>query len=358
MGKIKILESDNKKKESEIQKLKEENEELRKIKMKEKEYYEKEIEAIKTYQYFDESARASKEIQETVLNSQFDKTLSNLNGTISSTTYQLKKQSPKINQRQTQSISQFPKFKNEDTSIFNMETDDENDFVIPDTQIIPDTQNVKPSIINNNNQTELELTVNDYEESIHTVEEGVKSPPDFQEDEDEVPATQIIPSQSIKIDSKNDGSQRTKIKRIKTEQPEVFQDDAIFHQARFKFIDFQIYDNLHEENRLNYYRENVNPIFDQIIGEIINSNMHSELSKFELKFSKLNEQLVLFLIYEDYRFNKLSELTFNLLANLNRYTNKLVNKELLPKMTSECFIIDNRDITSSESYKNYKRKTF
>lgn len=138
---------------------------------------------------------------------------------------------------------------------------------------------------------------------------------------------------------------------MKTRQMGTVQDDAVFHQPRFKFVDLQVYESMYEDNRMGIFRENINPIFDRILEKIVSLNLlniEEELNSFEFKYCKLNEESVLTLINLEFS-SRIPELTFDLLSNLNRkpeYTARLADKELLSKLTRKCCIVEERNYNS------------
>ena len=387
-----MLESDLKKHKIQVQKREDENKKLQGELEEIQKHYEKKLEKMEVEKYFKESERTKREFEESCF-SQIDRSSAILNQTISTTTYQLKKQSPKKNlirkEAVTSSTIQIPKFNiDENTTNDNeaalFEDDDDHinddeeiydeDIVIPDTQL---TSTVHNELIKN--KTEFELSVlpptqldNETVYFKETKQENI-----LIESDDEIPGTQfVIPDTQPATTSTESNKQQQKqhfkksrskesltdklssseLKRIKTQQIQLIQDDAIKHQMRFKFIDFQVYDNLYEEKRINYLKENVNSLFDQIIEKIINSNLRSQLNNFEFKFAKLNEQFILTLINLDLKTN-LPELTFNLLANLKRYHSHLEDKQLLSKLTNKCFILDPSFCgTYLDEHKDYARK--
>lgn len=417
LGKIEMLQAQMKKREAEFKKELEEKEELKRQIKVQKESYERRLEAMQTAQFFDESARMTRGFNEEVLNTQVDKTSPILNRTISSTTYQLKKASPKKRSsprktavssvRPSQSVPSqsvpIPSFDlNEDLAdLSDLNLEEENDeFIIPETQfdskpnhlandpmanetdtdlIIPDTQ--LPATADNavptnhtqqlkvehpaaahqatSNRTEFELSLMlPTQLENETVHYKTKNETEIESD-DEVPASQMVADQplavlgeSVRV-KKGRSISNSETKRMKIREVKTLPDDAVFHQPRFKFVDFDVYDSMYEDNRMNIFLENINPTFDRIVEKILSLNLlnsEEELSSFEFKYSKLNEESVLTLINLEFS-SRIPEFTFNLLSNLSRepeYIGKLADKDLLFRLTSKCCIVEERKYNTDD----------
>ena len=348
IGQIQVLEKEVKKRDCRIDELDE------KIKVREKEinaltaFYEKKIDGLRAENDFNTSELISQSFKDT-LSSQLNKTLPILDKTLTSTSnISLRKQSPRKSRNQAQLrnehdesiMIQIPEFDIESTA----SQFDEN-IMIPDTQ--PTTT---PTDYHNQTDDLSVMPATQFDENGHFKQE--RNLFDDSDDEDEIPATQFslyddngyIPdTQPIVVQKpkSNKKSLAAELKRIKIEQEVIKDDEAVFHKFNFKFIEFEVYDNLFDK-QINYIKENINPYFDQIIEKIINLQIYNELNNFEFKFSKLNEDFVLVLLDLDPKTN-IPELIFILLANLNSYTNYLEDKELLSKLTNKCCIIDERN---------------
>ena len=397
IGKIQMLEAQAKRMDEKWKKACEERDYYMKQVEAKEEQLKRQSEAKQTAQFFDESERMTRQFNESMLNTQVDRTLGILDQTISSTTYPLKKASPKKRTSPRKRTEPEPsvtltetvpiptldlKIALSDLNLDDFQNDD-SEFIIPDTQvdtqsnqpaddlnesdqIIPETQiteTVDDQLVANQvtrNRTELELSVVPPTQlENETVCFKIKQETLIESD-DEMPPTQFVPNDSSAAQSvaeirpkKSRSVSNSDTKRIKIKQPEIVQDDAVFHQARFKFVDFQVYDSMYEDNRLSLFRENVNPIFDRILEKIISLNLlnsEEELNSFEFKYCKLNEESVLTLINLDFS-SRIPELTFDLLSNLNRkveYTGQLADKELLCKLTSKCCIVEERQYNAED----------
>lgn len=410
LGKIEMLQAQMKKREAELKKELDEKEELKRQLQAQKESFERRIEAMQTAQFFDDSARMTRGFTEEMLNTQVDKTSPILNRTISSTTYQLKKPSPRkrTSPRKTATFSAFPSQSvpipnfdpNDDLADLSLNLEENDEFIIPETQIerpsnhqandldesdsdliIPETQIpaqhadqpaaqteqfkvvhqpvVHPAAAHQTtcNRTEFELSVMPptqlENETVHyKIEAAIES-------DDDVPASQMVGDQPLATADetvrvkKSRSIQSCETKRMRIREAITQPDDAVFHQPRFKFVDYDVYDSMYEDNRMNIFLENINPIFDRIVEKILSLNLlnsEEELASFEYKYSKLNEQSVLTLVNLEFS-SRIPEFTFNLLSNLNRkpeYTGKLAEPDLLFRLTSKCGIVEASKYTADD----------
>lgn len=321
-----------------------------------KETIERQNDEIRAVRSFNDKERMTREFKDNLLNTTIDKTSPILNKTISTTTYQIKKQSPKPKSnkfatQQTQIRNNQNELSQHVNGLENLDLDDtmSDDSMIPETQVPPSSKILTPSASQNEANTKLDLSL-----PIPTLDDNAA----HYESDDEIPETQDfnVTQESPEFESRktvlsikeeSDSPQRlereTNIKRIKIENEMIenlVKDDAVFHEIHFKFIDFQVYDYLDNSNEMKFFLDKINPQYDLILERIGREDLMKLAGEFDLKFSKLNEQLILVLLFDfDVRSN-IPKLTFNLLTTLQQYNNFLDDKQLITKLTSKCIIED------------------